>query len=173
MKEKTGRFTINEDEILEMYGYMFAMMPKNQKRMLWLKGSIPLLVVFTLFYFRAQVALWWIVSGILAVLIWLKIFSRKIWDRFIMHQVQQWYKKNNGMMKTKEVQFIFSDSIKIDQRAISYAEIRQIIPLKHILIFIISEQDLFVLPTRVFASEKEMKEFSKMLKEKRACCTDK
>lgn len=167
MQEIKGQFTINETEILETYGYLFALMPKNQKRMLWIQGSIPLFVLFSLFYFRTNIHIGWIGFGVLIVFLWLGFFSRKIWNRFIMHQVQLWYKKNSEILQMTEVHFQFDNQIQIDQRSLDYSEIRQIIPLKHVLIFIIGDQDLFILPLRLFDSDQKIKEFSEMLKEKR------
>lgn len=158
------KFRINKSEMFEYYEYTFALMPKNKTRVVWIKGSIPVLIGFTLYYFHLYKHIWVDVLAVILSLIWLFVLSNKLWARFIKGQVKVWFEKNAPKASFPEVHIQFKESIKVDDQVIPYQMINQVLPLKHILIFYYGNQNVFIIPNRVIGDEAELKKFSDELK---------
>ena len=164
---KEFRFKIEESEMMEYYQYVFAMLPKNKTRVVWIRGSIPVLLAFTIWYFRVYHLIWLDVIAVIVSLVWMIYLSSKLWSRFILGQVKNWFKQNIKTAKFPQVHVSFGECIKVDGKEIPYSSLRQVMPLKHVLIFGYGENEVFLIPNRVIGDNDAMEEFSAMLAEKK------
>ena len=85
------RFKIEESEMMEYYEYVFALTPKNKTRVVWIKGSIPVLIAFTLYFFHLYTNLWLDALGVVLGLIWIFLLSGKLYTKYIKGQVKAWF----------------------------------------------------------------------------------
>ena len=161
------KFKIDEAEMMEYYQYVFALTPKNKTRVVWIKGSIPVLLAFTLWYFRIYHILWLDAAALIISLVWLFYLSNKLWSKFIEGQVKNWFKQNVKSAQFSEVQVKFEEEIMVNGKKLPYTALNRVLPLKHILVFFYGENELFIIPNRVIGDNEAMKEFSDMLKMKK------
>ena len=77
-------FKINEMELMEYYQYIFALNPKNKTRIIWIKISIPVLIGFTLYFFRLYTNIWFDILAVVVSLLWLFVLSNKLWNSYII-----------------------------------------------------------------------------------------
>jgi len=159
-------FKIEESEMMEYYRYVFALTPKNKTRVVWIKASIPVLLGFTLWYFRIYRLLWVDIAAIIVGLVWMFYLSGKLWNRFIEGQVKNWFEKNVKTASFSDVCVKFNDNIEINKEKIPYSKLNRVLPLKHILVFFYDDNKIFIIPNRIIGNENAMLEFSELLKSK-------
>lgn len=162
------RFTLNEEELLEYMHYLFALNPKNKRRCLWIKVSVPALLVFPLFYFRLFKQ--WLILGAVLVIsaFWLFLISKRLWELVLNRQVISWFKDYQKNATYSEVQVQFNDlKIIVNECNIYYEELLNVVPLRHVILFFYRPKQVFMMPQRVFDSEERLREFSTQLAQKR------
>lgn len=158
-------FKINEMELMEYYQYIFALNPKNKTRVIWIKICIPALIGFTLYFFKMYTNLYLDILAVVLSFIWIFFLSNKLWNRYISQQVDRWFKQNITSSSYTQVKINFENEIKIDGKVIEYSKLKNILPLKHILVFFYEPNEIFIMPTRVIGDEDKIKEFTVMLSE--------
>lgn len=162
------RYTLNEEELLEYMHYLFVLNPKNKRRCLWIKVSVPALLVFTLFYFQFFNQWLFLGSALLISVFWLFLISKKLWHRVLNRHVRNWFKGYQKNAAYSEVLVQFTDlKIIINDCNNYYEELLNIIPLRHVILFFHRPKQVFMIPQRVFDSEERLKEFSTLLAQKR------
>lgn len=158
-------FKINEMELMEYYQYIFALNPKNKTRVIWIKICIPALIGFTLYFFKAYTNIWLDVLAVVASLLWIFFLSSKLWNRYISQQVNRWFKDNISSSSYTQVHVNFEKEINVNGKVIEYSKLKNILPLKHILVFFYEPNEIFIVPTRVIGDEEKIKTFTEMLSE--------
>ncbi len=159
------RFTITEEEMYEYYQYIFALNPKNKRRAIWIKLSIPVLALLTVFLFRLYKYTWVVIVMCFLIVVWWVVLSGKLYSGFVNGQVQKWFTKNVNSTSFSEVHVQFEDNIIVDDKKIDYANLNTITPLKHILIFSYGENEMFIIPNRAVGEEADMEKLSKFIKQ--------
>ena len=157
------RFTLEEAEMLEYYAYVFAMTPQNKARAIWLKGSIPLLIALTLYFFHLYSVVWVDVLALTLSLVWLFVLSGKLYSRSIAAQTAAWFSKNVKTASFSEVSVSFKEEIMVDKKRFAYSELRRVVPLRHVLVFYCGNNEVFLIPKRVIGDEAQMSVFSQEL----------
>lgn len=158
-------FKINEMELMEYYQYIFALNPKNKTRIIWIKISIPVLIGFTLYFFRLYTNIWFDILAVVVSLLWLFVLSNKLWNSYISQQVDRWFKQNITSASYTQVNVNFENDININGKIVEYSKLKNILPLKHVLVFFYEPNEIFIVPTRVIGNEEKIKEFTEMLSE--------
>ena len=158
-------FKLNEAELKEYYQYIFALNPKNKTRIIWIKICIPVLIGFTLYFFKAYKNIWFDILAVVVSLLWLFVLSSKLWNRFITQQVERWFNQNITNTSYTKVNVNFEKAINVNGKIIDYSMLKNILPLKHVLVFFYELNEIFIMPTRIIGNEDEIKIFTEMLSE--------
>ena len=158
-------FKINEAELMEYYQYIFALNPKNKTRIIWIKICIPALIAFTLYFFKMYTIIWLDILAVVVSLLWIFVLSNKLWNRYISQQVDRWFKQNITSASYSQVNVNFEKEINVNGKIIEYSKLKNILPLKHVLVFFYEPNEIFIIPTRVIGNEDKIKTFTEMLSE--------
>lgn len=158
-------YKINEMELMEYYQYIFAFNPKNKTRAIWIKISIPVLIGFTLYFFKVYTNILLDILAVVVSLFWIFFLSNKLWNRYISQQVDRWFKQNISSSSYTQVNVNFENEINVNGKVIEYSQLKNILPLKHVLIFFYEPNEIFIMPTRVIGDEDKIKGFTEMLSE--------
>ena len=96
-------FLLNEKEIEEYYRYIICSLPKTQRRFLWLRVSVPTLLIFTLFFFHFQYNLLTDFIVIVISFIWYAYLSNIVWKKTIDNKIDSRFLKENNIKVGKKV----------------------------------------------------------------------
>ena len=161
-------FTLNEEELLEYMKYIFALNSKNKKRCIWIRISIPAFLLFTLFYFKLYNHILIVLFFGMISVVWFFIISTKIWNKYLNNQLGKWYSKYSDKSVYSRVWVNFNDkNIIVNDIEINYNDLYSIVPLKHVLLFFYSKNNVFMVPLRSIGDDEKIKTFSLNLNNKR------
>lgn len=142
------RFRLTEEDYLQYLRFMVSTSSRNKSKGWWLRGAVPALLLFTVYYFRLHKLIWLDVTAVILSVIWVFVISDKIYAAFLYRRVNSNFVKklNVGF---KDVSVDFNDRrISVDGREISYDQIFKVLPMKDILIFFYGQDQLFIIPNR-------------------------
>lgn len=168
MKNFNYNFKLTEQEYLEYLRYVVSFTKGSKIRNIWLRFSIPLLVVLTLFYFREYLTYFYIVIGMAIALFWFFNFSSKIINSFLHKKVDKSFKANFKIKDFSVVQVLISeDGIILNKSKIDYSLVNNLMMLKSSLAIFYDYDKAFIIPYRVIGDMVVVNEIVKYIDEKR------
>ena len=156
--QKEWTFTLEEAELAEAYQFMASLLPRNKRRRLAILLCVPVLTLFTVFYFHwnGQPAAWVAAIGLCGL--WIGKVSGWLWTIYLHNQV------SSLLQKLPEVHYTpitasFGEQMKIGDLSLAAADLQTVAPLKHTLLFFHHQDQMFIVPTRVIGNSDEIKAF--------------
>lgn len=151
-------FLLNEKEIEEYYQYIICSLPKTQRRFLWLRVSVPALLIFTLFFFHFQYNLLSDFIVIVISFIWYAYLSNLVWKKTIDNKINSRFLKENNINVGKRVNINFEEKIMVDNKQYRYQQINKVVPLESLLLFLLDSNEAFMIPYASIGNEENIKE---------------
>lgn len=160
-------YKLTEEEYLEYLRYLVSFTKGTKIRNLWLRFSVPLLVIMTLYYFRQYLVSWYLVIGISISLIWFFNISTKIINNFLYKKIDKNFAQNFKVKDFKPVNVtINEDSIILDRKKIEYSLIHNIAPLNSSLAIFYDYDKAFIIPNRIIKENDQLSEVVEFIEEK-------
>ena len=148
------------DVLEEYYKYIMWYLSDNKSSILWLKVSIPFLLVCTIISFKLYNIYLLIIVAISSV-IWFFYLSNIVYKRFINLKISK-KTTQDSISKLTDKKHItsFEDNIIFDGKSYNYNSINNIIPLKNSLVIMLNETTI-LLPYSLFNNDAEVGELYK------------
>lgn len=168
MKNFNYNFKLTEEEYLEYLRYVVSFTKGSKIRNLWLRFSIPLLVVLTLFYFREYLTYFYIMIGMAIALFWFFNFSSKIINSFLHKKIDRSFKANFKIKEFSTVNTLINDDcIILDKKKIDYPSISNLMTLTSSLAIFYDFDKAFIIPYRVIGDKDKLNELVSYIDDKR------
>ena len=159
METYNYNFKLSEEEYLEYLRYIVSYTKGSKIRNLWLRFSIPLLVVLTIYYFRQYINIFNISLGVALSLVWFFFISSRIISNFLYKKVDKNFVQNFKVKDYKPVNLsINEEGIILNNKKIEYSLIHSIIMLKRSLAIFYDLDKAFIIPYATIGSKENVDE---------------
>ncbi len=151
--EFSYKYTLNEDDYLQYLRFMVSTQKGNKIKVWWIRLALPLLLLFTIYYFNLYKMIGIDILALLLSCIWIFVVADKIYGNFLFKRVNKNFVKNLNL-SYKEIKVCFNDDgISIDGRKIDYENMFKIVPLTGVLLFFHNKTEVFIIPNRIIGEE--------------------
>ena len=155
-------FIISKEEVLEYYEYVFSHLKNNRWGMLFVRLSVPALLIMSALFYRWQITFVSLLSFLIIIVIWFVYISNTISLRSSKRQAARWLAENNDKLTFEEVNVSFDDKkkiCKVNNNPIAYRDIRDVMIWKSLVLVIYDQNKMFILPVRCIENSVSVSEW--------------
>lgn len=158
-------FTLSKEEYLNYLRFQSLGSKQGRSFRLWLRICVPALLLCIVIYFQLYAQFIWPILALVASAIWLFYACPMIWKKYVYKRIDENTLKQMNISGFQKIEVTFKDDKIIYKDAkkheIPYGEVRGMMPIENMFVFMYHQQDVLLLPFRLFDSEDDISEFFK------------
>lgn len=156
-------FTLTTEDYLNYLRFQSLRSKQGKGMRLWMRICIPALLLCILISFRLYVQPIWSILALVLSVAWLFYACPIIWKKYVYKRINEDTLKQLNITGFEKIEVTFKDDkiIYKDKKIneILYKDIRSMLPIEKVFIFLYQQQGVMLLPYRLFVDEDDMTEF--------------